>query len=66
MDNLTFPPIPKDLLDELDKRFPDKMPEQDLNLDTIRFKQGQVSVLRFLKHQFELQNKTILESPDVP
>lgn len=60
--NSKFPSIPNELIDELERRFPDIMPENDDPLDVIRFKQGQVSVVRFLKHQFNLQNQTILET----
>lgn len=60
--NSKFPTIPAELLDELEKRFPDIMPEHDDPLDVIRYKQGQVSIVRFLKHQFNLQNQTILET----
>lgn len=56
-----FPPITKELLEELERRFPDIMPETDLGLETIRFKQGQVSVIRLLRTNFEFQNRNILE-----
>lgn len=62
LEKLTFPHIPNDLLDELEKRFPDRMPDLQDNLDHIRVAQGQVSVIRFLKHQFQLQNQNILET----
>lgn len=62
MNNKKFPPIPKVLLEELEKRFPDVCPEPDLSLDQIRFKQGQVSVIRFLQSNFEFQNRNILEN----
>lgn len=62
MDNLRFPAVSKELLDELERRFPDRLPESHLeSLDLIRIKQGQVSVLRFLRSQFDLQNQNILE-----
>lgn len=57
-----FPAIPKELLDVLERRFPDIMPDHDDPLDVIRYKQGQVSVIRFLKHQFDKQNQNILET----
>jgi hypothetical protein len=61
MDNLRFPPIPKELLEVLEKRFPDVSPEITDSLDLVRFKTGQVSVVRLLRHQFTLQNQSILE-----
>lgn len=61
MKNNKFPLVSKELLQELEKRFPDTCPEPDLSLDQIRFKQGQVSVIRFLRSQFDLQSTNILE-----
>lgn len=62
MDNLRFPAVSKELLDELERRFPDRLPDSlSESLDLIRIKQGQVSVLRFLRSQFDLQNQNILE-----
>lgn len=55
-----FPSIPKELLEELEKRFPDKCPEQGETTDQIRVKMGQVSVIRFLRAAFEFQNTTVL------
>jgi hypothetical protein len=60
--NKKFPPIPKVLLEELERRFPDVCPEPDLTLDQIRFKQGQVSIIRFLRSTFDFQNQNILEN----
>ena len=57
-----FPTIPKALLDELEKRFPDVMPDITDDPEQIRIKQGQVSVVRFLRTQFHLQNQNILET----
>lgn len=56
-----FPPIPKALMDELQKRFPDTLPEIFTPLEQIRALQGEQRVIRFLKHQYELQNTTVLE-----
>lgn len=62
MDNLKFPPIPKELLEALEKRFQDIAPDLQDSIDSIRFQSGQVSVVRFLRHQFNLQNQNILEN----
>lgn len=62
MDNLRFPVISKELLEVLEKRFPDRAPDLDEPLDQVRFKSGQVSVVKLLKHQFDLQNQNILEN----
>lgn len=61
MKNTRFPTISKELLEELEKRFPDLMPDAADSLDLIRFKQGQVSVIRFLRTTFDNQNRNILE-----
>lgn len=62
MKNNRFPPISEELLKELELRFPDVMPDPSDSLDIIRFKQGQVSVIRFLRTTFDNQNRNILEN----
>ena len=61
MDNLKFPNIPKELLEVLEKWYPDRSPELTDSVDSIRHQAGQVSVVRLLRHQFNLQNQNILE-----
>lgn len=62
MDNYKFPVVSKELLEELEKRFPDRMPDNHTTLEQYILRQGRVEVIRFLRHQFNLQNQTILES----
>jgi hypothetical protein len=62
MDNFKFPIIPKELLEALEMRFQDKAPDLQDSNDAIRHQSGQVSVVRFLRHQFNLQNQNILEN----
>lgn len=62
MKNNRFPPISKELLEELETRFPDLMPDFSDSPEAIRFKQGQVSVIRFLRTTFDNQNRNILEN----
>lgn len=62
MDNLKLPPISKELLDVLEKRFPDRMPDSVRDYEEYLVKQGQVSVVRFLRYHFDLQNQNILEN----
>lgn len=62
MEHNKFPLVPKELLEELEKRFPDRLPDHHESLDSIRFRTGQVSVVRHLRHQFELQSQNILET----
>ena len=62
MDNLKFPLVPKELLEELEKRFPDRLPDNALSFEGYIEKHGEVKVVRFLRHQFNLQNQNILEN----
>lgn len=62
MINKKFPNVPKDLLDELETRFPDQMPDLNMSDADIKIAQGKVAVIRFLRNQFDMQNKTILEN----
>lgn len=61
MEQTSFPPINAVLLDELNKRFPERSPDLSHSLDEIRFQAGQREVIRFLNHQFKLQNEKVLE-----
>lgn len=55
-----FPPIPQQLMEELERRFPDKCPDLETPIADIHKTVGQVSVIRFLRKQYDLQNKTTL------
>jgi hypothetical protein len=57
-DKQNFPSVPKDLLEELESRFPDRVPNIDANHHEVY---GQVSVVRLLRRFFNEQNETILE-----
>lgn len=57
-----FPSIPEDLLKALEEVYPDKLPDDtSITLNEVNVLQGQQQVIRFLRAQFERQNKTILE-----
>jgi hypothetical protein len=56
-----FPVVSKELITELEKLYPDKVPDFEVSPDRIRFIQGQIQVVRFLKAQFDLQSQNILE-----
>jgi hypothetical protein len=62
VDNIKFPVVSRELLEELEKRFPDRMPENPIDQDQYILRQGRVEVVRFLRHQFNLQNQNILEN----
>lgn len=56
-----FPVVPKELLDELEERFPNKIPiSHYVSTDDFRDLQGQQRVIALLRHQFDLQNKTVI------
>jgi hypothetical protein len=62
MDNSKFPVVSKELLEEVEKRFPDRMPDGALTYESYLEKQGEVRVIRLLRYQFNLQNQNILEN----
>jgi hypothetical protein len=55
-----FPHIPKDLVEALDKRFPERTPSLNTSLDEIRWKGGERAVVRFLLEQYSRQNETVI------
>lgn len=58
-----LPMVPKVLLEGLEKRFKDTVPDTtDYSLEQFRFLQGQLSVIRFLRKEYERQTKDILEN----
>ena len=57
--NEKLPPVSKDLIVWLRQVFPDRMPDHTESLDDIRFKQGQVSVIRTLISIEEEQNDVL-------
>lgn len=63
MANKDFPYVPKELIEALEGLFKDTIPiglEHDL--DDFRVRQGQQTVVRFLRKQYEKQTREILES----
>ena len=54
-----IPKLSETLVQVLEERFPDRLPGRDTTLEDLRFKQGQVSVVRFLREQYNIQNETI-------
>ena len=52
-----FPYTSEELLNELDKRFPEKSPTLDETHETLMWRGGQRSVIQFLRQQFEDQSK---------
>jgi hypothetical protein len=55
------PSISAALLDTLETAFPDRMPSnRDISLEDLRFQQGALSVVQFLRRQYDLQNTTTL------
>jgi hypothetical protein len=62
MDQSDLPPIPKDLMEALDKRFPEKSPSLKTSIDEIRFESGKRAVVRFLLDQYNLQNEKVIKT----
>jgi hypothetical protein len=56
-----FPVVSKELITELEKLYPDKVPDFEVSPDRIRFIQGQIQVVRFLRAKYDLQSQNILE-----
>lgn len=54
------PPIPRPLLEYLERTYPDRMPDERMPLDEIRVRTGQVSVVRHLRVQYNRQQENIL------
>ena len=50
-----FPHVSKELLTELDNRFPDRAPQLSEDYSTLRWRGGQRSVIEFLKQIHEDQ-----------
>tara|TARA_Y100000310_G_C20072721_1_gene530142 strand:+ start:123 stop:323 length:201 start_codon:yes stop_codon:yes gene_type:complete len=55
-----FPSIPADLLEELDRIFPERSPDFKWSEKDCFWNGGQRSVVRFLHQQFQIQNENIL------
>jgi hypothetical protein len=60
MDQDRFPHIPKDLMEALDQRFPERTPSLKSSLDEIRWSGGERAVVRFLLEQYRRQNETVI------
>lgn len=59
--NKLLPDLSQDLLDELDRLFPEKSATPSDSPNTLYYRGGQRSVINFLKEQYERQNQTILK-----
>ena len=55
-----FPVIPKDLLEALEKKFPDKCPSINMTDREIWRNVGSVEVVRHLRFIYNEQNKNIM------
>ena len=57
-----FPNIPKAVLEELNRRFPERSPELEDNDRVIWYKSGARFVVNFLNDQFIRQNETVFDT----
>lgn len=56
----SFPHIPRDLIEELERRFPERTPDLTMTIDQIRYMSGERAVVRFLRDQFNRQNEAVI------
>lgn len=57
-----LPVVDEDLLDYLERMFPDRCPKLEDDQNTVWFKAGAASVARHLRAVYEQQNENILEN----
>ena len=58
--SISCPPIPRPLLEYLQKVFPDKLPQYLGPPESMALLIGNQQVLKHLEAQFQLQSKTVL------
>lgn len=64
MNTEEFPSVPEDLLNALEKAFPNTLPsDTKITLNEVNVRQGQQQVIAFLRIRYERQNRNILEAP---
>lgn len=59
-DQSKFPPITRELMDEMNERFPERSPVLGQEIERIWFEAGARSVVRFLQAKFTEQNETVI------
>ena len=59
--SIKLPPISKELLEGLDKLFPERTPDINMEMKEIYFRVGQRSVVRFLHEEKKQQSNNIME-----
>lgn len=59
-DDFQFPRIPLDVLEELNKRFPEHCADLQWEEKQVWFMSGQRAVVRFLNHIYQIQNENPL------
>jgi hypothetical protein len=55
----SFPPISKEIIEEMDELFPERSAELHEEVEDVWYRGGQTSVVRFLKQKYEEQQTTI-------
>ncbi len=66
MQEHNFPLIPRQLLDELNHRYPERSAEAEWSDREIWLKAGERRVVRFLNEMYRRQSENILDSPVGP
>ena len=59
--NIKMPDISKELIEVLNKLFPERSAELEWTEKEVWFRTGQRNIIRFLNSHFTEQNKTIME-----
>lgn len=63
MPDTPFPFLPEDLIDELNRRYPERTPESEWAEREIWIRVGERRVIRFLNEMYARQNENLLETP---
>lgn len=58
---MVFPPIPLDILDALQKRFPERSPNEAETYGELMVRAGEARVLRFLRQEYLHQQDNVLD-----
>ena len=51
-----FPYVSRELIEELERRFPERSPTKGESMETLLWRGGEVSVVRFLREKFKSQS----------
>lgn len=61
-DNLKSPAVPIEVVEWLERIYPDRAPDEGESIFKIRHRSGQVSVVRKLRKEYEMQTRRAMEA----